>query len=103
MIEVQIAKDRFDRAGHDVLVGQRIIGCLREAGVPVIGTVFTMRGIERGSLTYANGDDLDGDVHVYTFKENDADVKVGKPLRSNLKNGGVCRKYGVHAEADDEL
>lgn len=106
MIEVHIAKDRLDVREHDTLVGMRIIKSLREAGIPVIGTTFSMRGIERGSLTYTNGDDIDGDTHVYTFKEDEKDVKVGKPLRANLKNGAIVYKTGRHAvvvDEDDEL
>lgn len=104
MIEVQIAKDSYDAAHHDCLIGTRVIGSLREAGVPVVGSCFTLRGIERGMLTYSNHEGLDGDAHRYVFQENDADVKVGKPLRSNLENGSVVIRWGIHAtQPDDEL
>jgi len=104
MIEVQIAKDKNDANQHDTLVGIKIIGSLKAAGIPVIGNVFTMRGIERGTLTYTNQNDLDGPMHVYIWCEDGSDTIKGKPLRSkNAKTGALVTKYGRHAEEDDEL
>ncbi len=105
MIEVQIAKDKLDAEGHDALVGIRLIGSLKQAGIPVIGTSFSMRGITHGTLTYSNTSDLDGPVHRFVWRENDQDHALDKQvkgLKSKLPNGAIVIKTGKHAE-DDEL
>lgn len=104
MIQVHIAKDALDHAGHEALVGQRIVESLRQAGVPVEG-FFALRGVPKGSLTFSNSEDLDGVVHSFTWSEDAFDILdefSAKPVRSQLKNGSVVYKSGRHAE-DDEL
>ena len=105
MIEVVIGEHAANRYGHDTLLGVAFMKSLREAGIPVHGESFVLRGVKEGTLTYHTEDDLDGMLHHFTWRENKDDRKVGTPLRVNL-TVGYARKYGPHAieeQQDDEL
>lgn len=101
MITVIIAKDMLDHAGHECLVGERIIKSLKKAGIPAEG-FFALRGVKKGTLLYSSDEDIDGVNHKYTWTEDTDDVGRGKPVRTQLKNGAIVFKTGRHAE-DDEL
>lgn len=101
MIRIEISKDGLDRAGHETLVGRRMIESLRAAGIPVLGE-FAFRGVQRGTIAYAAENDLGADVHVFVWSEDENDNSTKGFVRTNLKNGSVVYKNGRHAE-DDEL
>jgi hypothetical protein len=104
VIQFRIQKARIDRNGHDALVSMKMMKVLREAGVPVIGHM-SMRGVERGSLTYSSP----GEEHVITWKE-DKDDKDKLPVVESFKPGWdhndgsvTIRRMGRHAAEDDDL
>lgn len=97
MIRVEISNGKLNPINHDVTIGTIIMAALKGAGIPVAGSAFVLRGIERGSLNYYT----DNDTHHYTWRENDED-RDGKFVRSMTKGGCVVYKSGKHLE-DDEL
>lgn len=105
MIQVTIPKDMLDDAGHETLVGQRMIKSMKEAGIPVLG-VFAIRGVESGTLILRNRPvGFDDTAHQYEWHA-DGEVMTPKPKnvwRGNLKNGCQVFKTGLHALEEDEL
>lgn len=104
MIEVEISEYEANKFDHDTLLGVALMKALKEAGVPVMGKSFVLRGVERGTLTYRNDEDMNGIAHVFRWCEDQDDRKTGTPLRVKVSTG-VCRKWGRHAvlPEDDEL
>lgn len=108
MIEVIVGEHAANRFNHDTLLGVALMKALREAGVPVLGDSFVLRGVPEGStLSYHCEEDLDGRMHHFTWSEDADDRKTGAPLRVKL-DIGYARKYGRHAVVapepqDDEL
>jgi hypothetical protein len=107
MIEVEINSYAANRFNHDTLLGEAIVKALREAGIPVIAKVFALAGVQKGTLTMWNEDDLDGEKLFFRWAEDEVDRKQGKPSLQKLSVGWV-RKWARHQDApvvveDDEL
>lgn len=101
MIRVHIQKNHLDRAGHETLIGGRVLKACKDAGIPMQG-VFALRGVERGKLVYEDIDGLDGAEHVITWREDEND-RENTFKRVSAKDGVKVYKSGQHYADDDDL
>ena len=102
-IKVEIGNGQLNSIKHDVLIGQKIIKGLKQAGIPVKADAFVLRGIERGSLTYESGEFS----HHFIWREDHNDRDTNWVLGSATGVGVSSYNSGRHVEGygedDDEL
>lgn len=77
MIEARLERPLIDGHLHNVLHSILFIQALKKAGVPIIGNIV-MAGVERGSLTMYQEDDLDGDIIVVRWLDAGESVSGAK-------------------------
>lgn len=65
IIDIKIAASEVQRATNDIHIGLLALERLRQAGVPVVGTLFPV-SVSAGSLTIT--EDIFGDL-VYAWEE----------------------------------
>ena len=101
MIRVEITAIHLDPIKHDVSIGAAIVGALREACIPIEASVFVLRGVSRGILSYSKS----GYKHLFEFCESNEgkDVSSNPFTRTYSHKGVEIFKNGQHLAEDDEL
>lgn len=65
-IEVRMPTDMTEKLGNEVLANVRTIKRLREAGVPIVGSISIL-GVSQGTLQMSTDEGLDGDDYVFRW------------------------------------
>lgn len=76
-IEVRMPTDLTAKLGNEVLANVRTIKRLREAGVPIVGSISIL-GVSQGTLQMSTDEGLDGDDYVFKWTPP-ANYKPPKP------------------------
>lgn len=100
MIEVRSNLIDLARVKHDMLHAIAMIERLKKAGMPIIG-ILHMRGVERGRLTWHKEEDLDGDVSVMRwFDDNEIDAAPGTAWIKVSSEQHEAWSFTVYRDAD---
>jgi len=68
VIEARVTQQKLNQLDHAVHIGNYIMQQLRDAGIPVIGSLFPL-SVERGTLSVRTGD-LATDDLIYTWVDD---------------------------------
>lgn len=86
MIEVRVDVVEMDRITNDVSHSIEMVKCLKAAGIPLRGILLT-KGIERGYMTWAMQEDLEGDTWVINWYDTFENPSGGKFKRVSGGHG----------------
>lgn len=80
MIEARLDLDELRKVQHNVLHAIEFIKALKAAGIPVIGNIV-MNGVERGRLEMRREQDMDGDIIIVRWFDDDETALARSHLR----------------------